>query len=343
MINLHFLRRLILVKRTFWGGFSLLGLVLLGGVVAFSGAAGPRKTTIAMTYKPSVQFAPWYVAAEKGYFREAGLAVDFDYRMDIDALPLVAQGKMDFAIAGGDQVISARAQEIPVDYLMSLYVKFPPTVVALSSSKIRTPQDLKGKRIGLPLYGSSLLAIKAILSKAGIKESEVELVDIGYTQITALTNHRVDAVVGFANNEPLILRQLGYKVNEIRSWDYFSLVGHGLITGEQTVKTNPDLVRKMVDASLRGMRYTLAHPEEAFRLSLKYLPELGQEQQKQEHQVFMASIKLWENEYTRRKGLGFSDPRAWEESQRFMKQAGMIQRETAVAEFLRQDFLTAVR
>ncbi|HEX7712810.1 MAG TPA: ABC transporter substrate-binding protein [Bacillota bacterium] len=329
------------MKRTIWSGFILLGLVLLGMFLAFSEAASPKKITIAMTYKPSVQFAPWYVAAEKGYFREAGLAVNFDYRMDIDALPLVAQGQMDFAIAGGDQVITARAQGIPVDYLMSLYAKFPPTVVSLSDSKIRTPQDLKGKRIGLPLYGTSLLAVKAILNKAGIKESEVELVDIGYTQIPALTSRKVDAVVGFANNEPLILRQLGYKINEIRSWDYFSLVGHGLITGEQMIKTSPDLVRKMVGATLQGMRYTLAHPEEAFQLSLKYLPELGKDQREQEHQVFLASIKLWENDYTRRKGLGFSDPRAWEDSQRLMAQAGMIPRETKVNEFLRQEFLTA--
>lgn len=331
------------MKRRIWGGFCLLGPVLLGLFLAFSGAAGPRKITIAMTYKPSVQFAPWYVAAEKGYFREAGLAVHFDYRMDIDALPLVAQGQMDFAIAGGDQVITARAQGIPVDYLMTLYAKFPPTVVSLSDSKIRTPKDLKGKRIGLPLYGTSLLAVKAILNKAGIKESEVELVDIGYTQIAALTSRKVDAVVGFANNEPLILRQLGYKVNEIRSWDYFSLVGHGLITGEQAIKTSPDLVRKMVGATLHGMRYTLAHPEEAFQLCLKYLPELGNKQREQEHQVFLASIKLWENDYTRRKGLGFSDPRAWEDSQRLMLQAGMIPRETKVTDFLRQEFLAEVQ
>lgn len=317
----------------------LVPLVVMAAVFLAVKGPRPEKITMAMTFVPNVQFVPWYVAEEKGFFRDEGIEVHFDYRMDIDALPLTAAGKMDFAIAGGDQVITARAQGIPVVYLASLYAKFPPTVVALAESGIHGPEDLRGKRVGLPLYGTNLLAMKAIMSQTGLTETDLELVDIGYGQIAALTEGVVDAVVVFANNEPLKLRNMGYEITSIPSWDYFSLVGHGLITGEKMTAEAPDLVKKMVRATIRGMRYALENPDEAFAVCLKHLPELGEEQKKQEKEVLLASMAIWENEYTRETGLGHSDPEAWRESQELMAAAGLIGEITPIGELLDQSFL----
>lgn len=317
----------------------LVPLVVMAAVFLAVKGPRPEKITMAMTFVPNVQFVPWYVAEEKGFFRDEGIEVHFDYRMDIDALPLTAAGKMDFAIAGGDQVITARAQGIPVVYLASLYAKFPPTVVALAESGIHGPEDLRGKRVGLPLYGTNLLAMKAIMSQTGLTETDLELVDIGYGQIAALTEGVVDAVVVFANNEPLKLRNMGYEITSIPSWDYFSLVGHGLITGEKMTAEAPDLVKKMVRATIRGMRYVLENPDEAFAVCLKHLPELGEEQKKQEKEVLLASMAIWENEYTRESGLGHSDPEAWRESQELMAAAGLIGEITPIGELLDQSFL----
>ena len=64
------------------------------------------------------------------------------------------------------------------------------------------------------------------MSQTGLAETDLELVDIGYAQIAALTEGVVDAVVVFANNEPVKLERMGYEITSIPSWDYFSLVGH---------------------------------------------------------------------------------------------------------------------
>jgi NitT/TauT family transport system substrate-binding protein len=234
--------------------FVIIGVT---GIYTIAAPNTPKKITVAMTYIPNVQFAPWYVAAEKGFFKAEGLNVNFDYRMDIDALPLVADHKIDFAIAGGDQVITARSHGIPVIYLTTLYAKFPPAIISLTKSNIKEPRDLKGKKIGLPLYGTSLLAIKAVLNKAGISESDVQLIDVGYTQISSLISGKVDAVVGFANNEPLTLKAQGYNINQIDSWRYFPLVGHGLISGAKTITNDPKIVQAMVRATIKGMQYSL--------------------------------------------------------------------------------------
>jgi NitT/TauT family transport system substrate-binding protein len=332
-----------MMKKFFW--ISLVIAILLGFATTYGGFAAKsvKKTTIAMTYIPNVQFAPWYVAAEKGFFKAEGLEVNFDYRMDIDALPLVASGKIDFAIAGGDQVINARSHDIPVIYLATLYAKFPPAIIALSKSGIRTPQDLKGKRIGLPLYGTSLLAVKAILNKAGVAEKDVQLIDVGYTQISSLTSGKVDAVVGFANNEPLSLIAEGYPINQIDSWHYFPLVGHGLITGADTIAKNPKLVRAMVKATVRGMQYSLEHPDEAYAICLKYVPDISKDSQGLQKKIFESSMQLWENEYTRQHGIGMTDPKTWVDSQKFMHQYGLVDKETPVEELLNLKFIPKLK
>ena len=330
------------MKRIFWI-FSVL--VIIMGFITFYGKAANsgKKVTVAMTYIPSVQFASWYVAAEKGFFKAEGIEVNFDYRMDIDALPLVASGKIDFAIAGGDQVITARSHDIPVVYLATLYAKFPPTIISLSKSGIRTPQDLKGKKIGLPLYGTSLLAIKAIFNKAGISEKDVQLIDVGYTQIPSLTSGKVDAVVGFANNEPLSLIAEGYPIHQIDSWHYFPLVGHGLITGKTMLDNNPKMVQAMVRATVKGMQYSLEHPIEAYAICLKYVPDISKDSQGLQKKILESSMDLWENDYTKQYGLGMSDPKAWSDSQQLMHKYGLIGKETPIKELINLKFIPKLK
>ena len=257
--------------------------LLFGCGLALSGPE-LQEVTLAMTYIPNVQFAPWYVAEVKGFFQEEGIKVDFDYRMDIDALQLVGAGHLDFAVAGGDQVITARSQGIPVTYLLSLFTKFPPSVVALEEAGIKKPQDLQGKKIGLPLYGTSLLATKAILRAGGVKESAVELVDIGYTQIASLTQGRVDAVVVFTNNEP---RSSGRRVQDYGD----SVVGVFFFGGTRVnyrrkqISLAPQKVGAMIRATRKecSIRWSSGG---GFEITLSYLPELGKKQAALEKQVF---------------------------------------------------------
>jgi len=86
---------------------------------------GLEPITLALGYIPSVQFAPFYVAIEKGYFREEGLDVKLRYGFESDLMKLVAAGEIPFVVASGEEVILARAQGLPVTYVMRWYNKFP--------------------------------------------------------------------------------------------------------------------------------------------------------------------------------------------------------------------------
>src|SRR4030065_1580412 len=123
-----------------------------------------------MGYIPSVQFAPFYVAVENGYFLDEGLEIDFDYSFETDAVTLVGHQNLPFAVVSGEQVLLARAQGLPVVYVMMYYKDYPVSIVSKTEKNILTPTDLVGKKIGVPiLAGASYIGLRALLNKADIR------------------------------------------------------------------------------------------------------------------------------------------------------------------------------
>jgi NitT/TauT family transport system substrate-binding protein len=271
-------------------------------------------------YIPNVQFAPRYVAIEEGFYRDAGLDVTIDYSMENDNAVLLANNTIQFAVISGEQVLLARAQELPLVYVMAWYQQYPVGIVSKQEAGIATVSDLRGKKIGLPgLYGASYIGAIALLDSAGLKESDVTLDSIGFNQVEVLMADRDDAVVVYTANEPVKLENLGQKINLLKVSDALDLVANGLVTNEKTLKENPKLVKSMVLATLKGIGYSIAHPDEAYEISKKYVENLASADQKIQKQVLLNSIEQWKSDR-----LGFSRPEAWVNMQNILQKMGLI-------------------
>lgn len=322
-------------------GYALMVLVTLAGCGrATPGAQAPgtgEPVTLAMGFVPNVQFTPLYVAVERGYFREAGLEVNFDYGMETDLLKLAGTNELQFVVGSGDQVILARSQELPVVYVFNWYRSFPVSVTALQP--LESPQDLAGMEVGIPgLYGASYIGWQALLSAAGVDPASVNLVSIGYTQVESLVTGQVDAVVTYAMNEPVQLRAEGHTVYEIQVADYIDLISNGLITNEQTLDERPELVRAVVQAMQRGLQDTLDDPEAAFEVCRQYVPEIDDESAPLQRAVLDAALRFWQAE-ARNVPLGRSDPAAWQASFDFMREIGMVGADLDVESLYSNEFV----
>jgi NitT/TauT family transport system substrate-binding protein len=293
------------------------------------------QVNVVMGYIPNIQFAPFFVADKKGYFADAGIKVNYNWGFELDGIKLVGANQSDFALLGGDQVIQARSQDIPLVYVANWYDAFPIAIFSLKEKNITKPQDLVGKNVGLPAYsGATYVGWRAMLYGAGVKESDIKTQNVGYGQVAAVTQGVVDAAAGYSNNEPIQLVLAGKDINVIQVSDYSKLVGIGLVTNEKTVADRPELVRAMVGALLKGVQDSIANPDEALNISLQSLPEAGGQNLKTTQAVLNASIKLWTSPH-----LGYSDPAAWADSAKFMKNAGFIKSDVDVTKIYTNVFV----
>lgn len=312
-----------------------LALSACSGDSPANGSGELTKISLPMGYIPNIQFAPFYVAIEKGYFREAGIELEFDYKFETDGVALVGAGDLPFAIASGEQVLLARAQGLPVTYVAAWYQQYPVSVIAKSEAKVLIPQDLKGKKVGLPgLFGANYVGLRALLFEAKMSESDLTLDSIGFNQVELLATGAQDVIVGYTANEPIQLRARGIPVTEIRVADYVQLASNGILASEKIISENPDLVRRFVGAFLKGLADTIANPDEAFQLSEPHIPNFAELDADVQKQVLETSIEQW-----RAERLGYSDPQAWENMQNILLEMGLITEELDLKKAFTNEFI----
>ncbi len=309
---------------------------------AHSNRAALRSVTLGVGYVPSVQFAPFYVAAAKGYYRAAGLDVRLSYGFSPNLLQLVGAGRDDFAIGDGTDTIAAVSQGVPVTSIATMYQRLPVAIFSLQRAKIRTLLDLRGKRLGIPgRFGASYAALLAALSLHRIKAGDVSIQSIGYTQAQSVVQGKVDAAVGYSTNEPIILERHGYRLNVLEIGTLTSLVGAGLVAGNAYIARNPGIVQSFVRATMRGVAETIDHPREAFALSrqVRGLNTLRGRDVGDQYAVLTRSIAFWHDAATRTHGLGYGRPTQWATSIRLLTSVGQLARAPSLSRVLSNRFV----
>jgi NitT/TauT family transport system substrate-binding protein len=273
-----------------------------------------------MGYLPSVQYAPFYVADARGYFAEEGLALEFDYAFETDGVKLVGADELPFSLASGEQILLARQQGLPVVYVLGWWQDYPVAIAAAASSGIDEPADLVGRTVGIPMLGgASYVGYAAMMAANGLPLDAATLQVIGFTQAEALQAGQVDAAVVYANNEPIVLASQGIPLNVLRVADYVTLASNGIITNEATLRDDPDLVRRMLRAMVRGLQDTLDDPAAAFEICKSYVEGLTGEAEAIQRQVLDESLLFWKADR-----LGYSQPEAWENMERVMIEADLL-------------------
>ena len=282
--------------------------------------AAPVRLVVGLGYIPNVQFAQFYLADQAGYYRDAGLQVEFQNKIDPELVTLVGQGAVDVGISDGTSVVPAVSQGIPIRYVFTVFAQFPNVVFSKASSGIATVADLKGRKVGIPgKFGSSWIQLQALVAGAGLTTADLSLVlfpDFG--QLAALEKGAVDAATGFANNEPIRLALGGEKASVLALPPASQLPGPGLIVSAAALNgPKKDALRVFVSATQHAMRDIEADPQKGIDAAIARVPELATDRPAQ-LAVLQATIALWESDYTRANGMGAVDPALWERSITFM-------------------------
>lgn len=293
------------------------------------------KVRLPMGFIPNIQYAPYYIAVDKGYFAAEGIEMEFDYKFETDGVKLVGAGELPFAVVSGEQVILARSKQLPVLYVLQWFQKFPIAIVASGKANVNTAADLKGKTIGLPgLFGATYVGWRAFLNANGLSEADVQQEAIGFTQVAALSEGKKDVVVGYVSNEPIQLESKGIPIKVFRVSDQVNMVANGIMTSEKVAKENPELVRRFLRALLKGMADTMNNPDEAMKISTKFVETLKADDGVQ-RKVLDATIELMKGGSK----PGASEAAAWENTQTVLLSMGQIKEKMDVNSFFSNAFL----
>jgi NitT/TauT family transport system substrate-binding protein len=286
-------------------------------------SGGKRPVTLFMSFIPNVQFAPVYVAVERGYFEAEGIHITLEHSLnEADGIDRLAASDLRFGLVSGEQVLLARAHDRPVVYVFEWYHNFPVGIASPVQLGLTEPGDLAGHIVGIPgQFGASYVGLRALLDAANLEESDLkELRSIGFTAVENICEGQVEAAVIYIVNEPLVIEQQCAEVNVMAVSDYATLISNGLVTNEKTIREDPALVRGMVRALQRGLQDTLDDPDAAFEISVKnYLPDLPEDQYAVQRQVLGNSLSLWRSD-----DLGQTNAEAWQATQAILLEVGLM-------------------
>ncbi len=264
-----------------------LALLIVLLAVSMTGVSAqvdaPTDMTFFLTFIPNIQFAPVYVAMEKGYFAEQGINLTVEYGDEPDGAVLIAAGERQFGIISGEQVIQARANGLPLVYTYEWFQQFPIGIVTGTESGIESAEDLIGRKVGIPgRFGASYSGLVALLAGVNLTETDIQLEEIGFNAPDVFCLGGVEAAVVYINNEPLQIEQRAQTgncgavtgVNVINVAEVADLVSNGVVTNEQLIAEKPDLVQAVVGAFDRGLRDSIDNPASAYLFSARQVENL---------------------------------------------------------------------
>jgi signal transduction histidine kinase len=294
-----------------------------------------RPVTLQLKWKHQFQFAGYYAAIEKGYYKAAGFDVTLrelgDNETPFDA---VFNGKAEFGTSTTD-IILARAEGKKAVVLATIFQHSPHIIVSLKDSGLRYAQELKGKRIAIEPGAAELYAF-LIAEGVPLNKMNIEDFDFNYDK---LTGGEVDAISAYSTDEPYTLAQAGHEIHIMSpssaGIDYY---GDLLFTTEEMIKDNPAVVQKFREASIKGWAYAMNNSEEIISLIYdKYSTRHTKEHLRFEAEQMQRLVLPFVVE------IGYTNPGRWQTILDSYKMLDRVNQSLTIdgllyADYIKQDF-----
>ncbi|MDM8524389.1 ABC transporter substrate-binding protein [Desulfococcaceae bacterium HSG8] len=298
----------------------------------------PQPVTIQLNWVTNVEFAGVLLAKERGWYEEAGIDLTIrGWKSDISLIEEVIAGKAQIGVSNGAGIIAARSKGKKIRAIAVQFQKSPFCLISKKKREIETPAQLKGKKIGTKT-SSSIMMIKIVLANAGLAYNEIIPVKMGW-DIQPLIDDLIDVCPGYMNSEPLAMKEKGYETNLIpafkHGYDFYSEV---YFVTDTMIQKQPDMIRKFLDATLRGWKEAFKDPAATAKLIVeKYYPKGSVSQQTESLKVFkfLATIGVGESL------IGYMERPFWQKGIDILYKFKQIDRKIPAEDVFTSEFLKA--
>jgi NitT/TauT family transport system substrate-binding protein len=283
----------------------------------------PEKITFLLDFTPYGKHAPFFVALDKGFWKDAGFDVTI-VRGEGSATTVssYAAGAVDFAFSDTPTLILARAKGALIKVVSIIHDKSLYAVGTLEENNIKAPQDLKGKRIGSSVGDASRVMFPAFAKLNGIDPNSVHWINMTPpARAASLVLGQVDAVVLFMTEQPTFsakAKEAGKHWRDFPYADYgLDLYSHGLLVRDDLIANQPDRVKRFVDSTMKAWAWSVENPQEALAIFLKHNSAVDPDQAR-EH--FRIAIKHLMTDTAKREGVGYIDAEKMKRTVEFVSQ-----------------------
>ena len=299
---------------------ALLCLTFFGfPLEAADSERGGESVVLQLKWKHQFQFAGYYAAKEKGFYKEAGLDVKIrEHTGERSPIEVLLDGEAEYAVTSANVLIH-RAKGYPVVALAAIYQHSPYALLVRADSGIRRVSDLAGRRIMLGT-GMQDAALHAMLKRGGLDAS-------GYTRqlssfdAGSLLRNETEAFNAYLTDQGFLLREAGVEPRYIKPKDYgIDFYGDVLVTREREINEDPKRVERFRRATLKGWAYALVHVEELVDLILEKYNTQGLSREHLLHEAEL-SKELIQPLLVE---IGYMNPERWRHIQSIFVELGLL-------------------
>jgi NitT/TauT family transport system substrate-binding protein len=269
-----------------------LALTLLTALATVpAGAPAQQPFKFSLNFIPYGVHIGYYVAKDKGWYREAGLDVEI-LKGDgsADAVRRLGTGAVDMAMADMSTQIAGRARGLKIRAVGIILDRDPSVMLSLKSTGIQKPKDMEGKLVGALTASALRDTWPAVAAANGVDPAKVTWVDMpGSAYVASLMSKKVHAIATYVTTLPgyeIQAKRLGEEVAVLSFADFgVDTYAAGIMATDQLIQEQPDRVRRFVHASLRGYAWAFEHPDEAVKIFQKTHPEANPARVRQEIKI----------------------------------------------------------
>lgn len=324
------------------GLWLLVGAVVAGAAVVaagWPGATAQDKVTFRMNWYWGGIHAPFALAKERGYFEKAGVNVEIgEGKGSATTVQLVGTKSDTFGWADGVTLTQNAAKGVPVRAVATILNVLPYAVVSLDEKGIRTAKDLEGKSLAITPGDGLTQTWPAVVAANKLNADSIKLIHMDpKAKIPAVTEKRADALLGGADDQAIAMEVKGFKTRVLRFADMgVTSVGFTILAHQDTIRDRPDLVRKVVAASVKGFEEALRDPEAAVAALLKLAPLADRETVRRQLAVDLGMLFSASNPQKR---LGWGPPDDWAATLDLLKKYRGLETNLPATAFYTNEFL----
>ena len=322
---------------------KLLTAVMFGACVSF--AAAPALATEkleSITYllpapKNLPAFAPWILADHQGYFKEEGLDVTFvSGKGGVDVAKQVGAGNAPIGGALGDTPVIVRANGVPVKSVALMGAGGLILIASHEDAPVDEPAQLKDKTITVIAYSDTgYYSLLGTMQKAGLTRDDAEIQAAGPAGVWQMFAQKKADVMAGVPDWVATVRHNGGKVHLMDPAKGFNSMAQAMIASDDTIKNNPELIQRIVRATLKGMTLIMKDPETALKAYLEAIPaHKGREAEMRE--VFSLYNKYV---YANQEVPGKMDPKRLAAVQDFYVSQGIVSKAAPVEDLYTNQFV----